>query len=148
MEECYFYESCRLVAWTLLKVTILHEFFSRFLNCTNGAKSRNVSQMQSRNTACSYLAEINGIAIYVIAREDDPQQNIHINSKWEDYVITRSMSSILGNIEDEGFCNYYWKEIHGKRSFLWCFKRFYEGLKVLHKAFSGTTKNFKNKKIS
>ena len=66
---------------TLLKVTILHEFFSRFLNCTNGAKSRNVSQMQSRNTACSYLAEINGITIYVIAREDDPQQNIHNNYK-------------------------------------------------------------------
>ena len=66
---------------TLLKATILNEFFSRFLNCTNGAKSRNVSQMQSRNTACSYLDEINGIAIYVIAREDDPQQNIHINSK-------------------------------------------------------------------
>ena len=26
---------------TLLKLTLLHGYFSRFLNCTNGAKSRN-----------------------------------------------------------------------------------------------------------
>ena len=29
-----------LVSATLLKVTLLHGCFSRFLNCTNGAKSR------------------------------------------------------------------------------------------------------------
>ena len=28
---------------TLLKVTLLHDCFSRFLNCTNGTKSRNAS---------------------------------------------------------------------------------------------------------
>ena len=30
---------------TLLKVTVLHGCFSRFLNCTNGTKSRNASQI-------------------------------------------------------------------------------------------------------
>ena len=30
---------------TLLKVTLLHECFSRFLNCTNGTKSRNASHL-------------------------------------------------------------------------------------------------------
>ena len=32
-----------LVAATLLKVPLLHGCFSRFLNCTNGTKSRNAS---------------------------------------------------------------------------------------------------------
>ena len=32
---------------TFLKVTILHGCFSRFLNCTNGTKSRNASQLSS-----------------------------------------------------------------------------------------------------
>ena len=30
---------------TLLNLTLLHECFSRFLNCTNGTKSRNASQI-------------------------------------------------------------------------------------------------------
>ena len=30
---------------TLLKVTLLHGCFSRFLNCTNGTKLRNASQI-------------------------------------------------------------------------------------------------------
>ena len=30
---------------TLLKVTLLHVCFSSFLNCTNGTKSRNVSDI-------------------------------------------------------------------------------------------------------
>ena len=36
MEECYFYYK---------KVTLLRGCFSRFLNCTNGTKSRNAPQM-------------------------------------------------------------------------------------------------------
>ena len=45
---------CRSVAFskvvgkkpaTLLKVTLLHGCFSHFLNCTNGAKSRNASHI-------------------------------------------------------------------------------------------------------
>ena len=32
-------------AETLLKVTLLYEWFSRFLNCANGTKLRNTSQM-------------------------------------------------------------------------------------------------------
>ena len=43
MEECYF--CCRLKPATLLKVTLLHGCFSRFLNCTNGTKSRKAPQM-------------------------------------------------------------------------------------------------------
>ena len=31
---------------TLLKLTFLHGCFSRFLNCTNGTKSRNVSHIR------------------------------------------------------------------------------------------------------
>ena len=40
MRGCHFQQSCRL---TLLKVVLVHECFSRFLNCTNGTKSRKVS---------------------------------------------------------------------------------------------------------
>ena len=39
MVECYFKPA------TLLKVTLLHGCFSRFLNCTNGIKSSNSSRM-------------------------------------------------------------------------------------------------------
>ena len=35
---------------TLLKVTLMHECFSRFLNCTNGTKSRKASHMIEKNT--------------------------------------------------------------------------------------------------
>ena len=38
MEECYF-------AANLLKVTLLHECFLRFSNCTNGTKSRNITYL-------------------------------------------------------------------------------------------------------
>ena len=44
MEEWYFY-SCRLNAETLQKVTLVHGYFLRFWNCTNGTKSRKASQM-------------------------------------------------------------------------------------------------------
>ena len=39
MKECYFKKSCTT---TLLKVSLLHGCFSRFLNCTNCTKSRKV----------------------------------------------------------------------------------------------------------
>ena len=35
----------RLKPATLLKLTLFHRFFSRFLNCTNGTKSRKVSHL-------------------------------------------------------------------------------------------------------
>ena len=41
MEECYF--QYNLKPATLLKVILLHGCFSRFLNCTNGTKSRQAS---------------------------------------------------------------------------------------------------------
>ena len=31
---------------------------------------------------------------------------------------------------------------------LWCFKRFYKGLKGLHKTFRGTTKKYENKNLT
>ena len=45
MEECYFKKSCRLQCATLLEVTLLHRCFSRFLNSTNGPKSRNAPHL-------------------------------------------------------------------------------------------------------
>ena len=36
---------CDVKPATLLKVTLLYGCFSRFLNCANGTKSRNASQM-------------------------------------------------------------------------------------------------------
>ena len=38
---------------TLLKVTLLHGCFSRFLNCTNGTKSPNASQMFVLQVMCT-----------------------------------------------------------------------------------------------
>ena len=43
MEECYFKKSYRVQP-----VSLLHQCFSRFLNCTNGAKSRKASHMSSK----------------------------------------------------------------------------------------------------
>ena len=40
-----FSKSCRLKLATLLKVTLLHVCFSRFLNCLNGTKSHETSHM-------------------------------------------------------------------------------------------------------
>ena len=53
MEECYFWQSCSLNPVTLLKVTLLHECFSRFLNCKlmvpNSAKYHIFSFKEVRN---------------------------------------------------------------------------------------------------
>ena len=43
MEECFFSKVAGFA--TLLKVALLHGCFSRFLNCTNGTKSRKASHM-------------------------------------------------------------------------------------------------------
>ena len=40
-----FKQSCKLKPATLLKVRILYGWLPRFLNCTNGTKSRNLSQI-------------------------------------------------------------------------------------------------------
>ena len=45
MEEYYFTLSCRTKPAILLKVTFVHECFSRFLNCTNGSKPGKASHM-------------------------------------------------------------------------------------------------------
>ena len=44
MEEWYFYTA-------LQRVTLLHECFSHFLNCTNGTKLRNASRMMIKMLA-------------------------------------------------------------------------------------------------
>ena len=41
---------------TLLKLTHLHGFFSRFLNCTNGTKSRNAPQKSFQILCCPSLS--------------------------------------------------------------------------------------------
>ena len=45
MEECYLLKPA-----TLLKVTLLHECFSRFLNCTNCIKLRKTSHIKHKNS--------------------------------------------------------------------------------------------------
>ena len=44
IEECYFCEVTGLKPATLLKVTYLHGYFSRFLNCANDTKLRSALQ--------------------------------------------------------------------------------------------------------
>ena len=42
------FSKVRLCSATLLKVTLLHRFFSRFLNCTNGKKYHKASHINNR----------------------------------------------------------------------------------------------------
>ena len=37
--------ACNFTKISLLKLTLLHGYFSRFLNCTNGTKSRNAPHL-------------------------------------------------------------------------------------------------------
>ena len=59
-------KSCRLKSATLLKVTLLHECFSRFLNCANGTKSRKASHIYVTgfNTIEIIIFEIMNMANY------------------------------------------------------------------------------------
>ena len=41
---------------TLLKLTLLHGCFSRFLNCTNGTKSRNASHLEIGGKYNDYMS--------------------------------------------------------------------------------------------
>ena len=43
---------------TLLKVTLLHWCFSRFLNCTNGTKSRNASHIKGQYVNFNFIMEL------------------------------------------------------------------------------------------
>ena len=45
IEKCYIQQSCRFLLVTLLKITLVHGCFLRFLNCTNGTKSCKASHM-------------------------------------------------------------------------------------------------------
>ena len=58
MKECYFA--------TLLKVTLLQKCFSRFLNCTNGTKSRNASIFRKFSWALSEHLVIKTISFLTI----------------------------------------------------------------------------------
>ena len=50
-----------LVPVTLLKVTLHHGCFSRFLNCTNGTKSRNASRMVFGNIPRKLFVKFGGL---------------------------------------------------------------------------------------
>ena len=54
MEEWY---CCRLKPATLLKVTLIHGNFSRFLNCANDTKSRKASIEGTLNQVLSFFNE-------------------------------------------------------------------------------------------
>ena len=49
---------------TLLKLRLLHWCFSRFLNCTNGTKSRNASHILSHSKPL--LQSLNALNVYQI----------------------------------------------------------------------------------
>ena len=51
--------SCRLKPATLLKLTLFHGCFSRFLNCANGTKSRNAPNITSYHCFQSHLLDPN-----------------------------------------------------------------------------------------
>ena len=54
----------------LLKVTLLHEFFSRFSNCTNGTKSRKAShKLILLNTSVYFLFSFNFIQLYQVSQK-------------------------------------------------------------------------------
>ena len=48
----------KLQSATLIKVTLLHGCFSRFLNCANGTKSRNASYLLYKTSARSQLTHL------------------------------------------------------------------------------------------
>ena len=76
--------------------------------------------------------------IYCSQNENHPQ-NLYLHLEpltLKDLFISESCIEI--NIE----LNFYF------HTSLWCFKRFYEGLKGLHKTFRGTTKKCENKNLA
>ena len=66
---------------TLLKLTLLHGCFSRFLNCTNGTKSRNAPQLQLKNCPGRYFfvkSEITPHSAYEIGVKKIHELQAHI----------------------------------------------------------------------
>ena len=57
---------------TLLKLTLLHGCFSRFLNCTNGTKSRNTSHCPS-DSILLLLTASSGFNVFVNATNSHSQ---------------------------------------------------------------------------
>ena len=64
MEECY--KSQASTCNFILKVTLLHGCFSRFLNCTNGAKSQKASHITSQCKPAASLT-MNGVRSHLHA---------------------------------------------------------------------------------
>ena len=58
MKNCYFLVAVSKPA-TLLKSALLYGCFSRFLNCTNGTKSRNATHSEAETSAVSHLYFLN-----------------------------------------------------------------------------------------
>ena len=55
---------------TLLKLTLLHECFSRFLNCTNGTKSRNAPHMSHYLWMTTWMKNVNNFQIAKVQPQD------------------------------------------------------------------------------
>ena len=81
---------------TLLKLTLLHGCFSRFLNCTNGTKSRNASQMKNTSSfhvfntryCYNFISNVTALVltlelqrIFYILKQDNINQNYYPFSK-------------------------------------------------------------------
>ena len=60
---CTISKMCRLKPATLLKLTLLHGCFSRFLNCTNGTKSRNAPHMLYYKLEKFFGSVVEGISL-------------------------------------------------------------------------------------
>ena len=77
MEECYFYYRCRL----LLKVTLLYGCFLRFLNCSDGNKSRNASHMFICSTSSRDETFHQGESMFYLINTISPHEKIHFDSE-------------------------------------------------------------------
>ena len=135
MEEYYFTLSCRTKPAILLKVTFVHECFSRFLNCTNGSKPGKASHMLTFERE-AYRVHFDGgllgdrfarmracVCVCVCVCGGGGAEGC------------RSVSSNSFNLS----CPVYFRKLHHQNtnfcfrtSLSSCLKRFYEGLKGRH----------------
>ena len=87
----------------LLKVTFLHGYFLRFLNCANGTKSCDVSQMIFSHT-CMHWCKLTGITFFIQSLMfcDVKKWESPFLSTW----ILRKSSSKIGQIAFVGWVIY------------------------------------------
>ena len=78
MEECHFL----LKPATLLKVTLLHECFPRFLNCTHCSKSHKASHIFLTDQYCINLSLPVGIYLLKVNNRNNSNRTIEQGVKY------------------------------------------------------------------